>query len=171
MRSLVGVIEKSLTERGERGDTRNLIARRDDWELKVDKVLSCFDLLDYEKVRMVIYEFITYALVWWNQFCREIKEGRRRLVDTWTDLKKELGSCFVPTWDLYNKLQRMYQRSKSVEDYHKDMEVALTKANRCLTLKKSYPSGPKSWRVKEKEKERIRKDRSPKNGSSIPHGQ
>ncbi|RDX62360.1 hypothetical protein CR513_59316, partial [Mucuna pruriens] len=49
-----------------------------DWENKVDQVLACFDYLDYEKVRMIIYEFIG---------------------------------------------------SKSVQDYHRDMEVALTRAN------------------------------------------
>ncbi|RDY13391.1 hypothetical protein CR513_01698, partial [Mucuna pruriens] len=60
--------------------------------MKVDQVLACFNYLDYEKVRMVTYEFI---------------EERKRHADTWADLKRELGSCFVPasyTRNLYNKL-------------------------------------------------------------------
>ncbi|RDX94571.1 hypothetical protein CR513_23031, partial [Mucuna pruriens] len=87
-----------------------------DWEIKVDQVLACFDYLDYEKVKMVTYEFI----------------GRKRNADTWADLKMGLRSRFVPTSyarDLYNRLQCMYQGSKSVEEYHRDMEVALTRAN------------------------------------------
>ncbi|RDX95010.1 hypothetical protein CR513_22521, partial [Mucuna pruriens] len=65
---------------------------------------------------MVKYEFI----------------GRRRHVDTWADLKRELISGFVLALyarDFYNKMQHMYQGSKSIEDYQSDMEVALTKAN------------------------------------------
>ncbi|RDY11993.1 hypothetical protein CR513_03285, partial [Mucuna pruriens] len=78
--------------------------------MKVDQMLACFDYLDYEKVSMATYKFTCYALVWWNQFCREIKQGRRR----------------------HGPLQQvvsMYQGSKSIEDYHIDMEVALTRAN------------------------------------------
>ncbi|RDX96619.1 hypothetical protein CR513_20696, partial [Mucuna pruriens] len=58
---------------------------------------------------MITYEFTGYALVWWNQFCREIREGRKRHVDTWPNLKKEIRTRFVPALykrDLYNKLQR-----------------------------------------------------------------
>ncbi|RDX81537.1 Retrovirus-related Pol polyprotein from transposon 17.6, partial [Mucuna pruriens] len=81
---------------------------------------------------MVAYEFTGYALVWRNQFCREIRERRMRHAYTWADLKRELRSFFVLALyarDLYNRLQHMYQGSKSIEDYHKDMELALTRAN------------------------------------------
>ncbi|RDX60211.1 hypothetical protein CR513_61660, partial [Mucuna pruriens] len=44
-----------------------------DWEMKVDQVLASFDYHDYEKVKMVTYEFTGYAPVQWNQFCGEIK--------------------------------------------------------------------------------------------------
>ncbi|RDX76401.1 hypothetical protein CR513_43604, partial [Mucuna pruriens] len=83
-----------------------------DYEMKVDQMLSCFDYHDYEK--------------------REIREGMKRYAYTWVDLKCELRSRFVSTTyarDLYNKLQRMYQGSKSVKEYHRDMEVALTRPN------------------------------------------
>ncbi|RDX70394.1 hypothetical protein CR513_50367, partial [Mucuna pruriens] len=66
------------------------------------------------------------------KFYKEIREGRRRHTNTWTDLKRELRSKFVPTSyarDLYSKLQRMYQGSKCIEEYLKDMEVALMRAN------------------------------------------
>ncbi|RDY02370.1 hypothetical protein CR513_14181, partial [Mucuna pruriens] len=82
-------------------------------------------------VRMITYEFTGYALVWWNQLYREINEGRRH-ADTWVDLKRKLRSRFVPALyarDLYNKLQCMYEGSKSVEEYHRDMEVAHTRGN------------------------------------------
>ncbi|RDX90718.1 hypothetical protein CR513_27386, partial [Mucuna pruriens] len=59
-------------------------------------------------------------------------EGWRRHADTWANSKRELRSQFVIasyTKDHYNRMQCMYQGSKSVEDYHRDMEVALTRAN------------------------------------------
>ncbi|RDX60358.1 hypothetical protein CR513_61504, partial [Mucuna pruriens] len=94
--------------------------------MKVDQLLTCFVYLNYKKVRMVTYEFIGYAPVWWNQFFGEIKEGRRRHVDTWVDLMGKLRSRYVPTSyarDLYNRQKCI------VEKYHKDMEVALTRTN------------------------------------------
>ncbi|RDX95720.1 hypothetical protein CR513_21721, partial [Mucuna pruriens] len=152
------------------------------WEMKVDQVLKCFNYNDYMKVRMVTYKFSKYALVWWNQYIKEH-------IDTWLDLRREMRTRFVPTSyarDLYSKLQRMYQGSKSVEECHKDMEVALMRANvlefneaimapflhvksqqrRHLALKRTYPNNSSSWKSKEREQERPRKDKSPKKGSS-----
>ncbi|RDX98004.1 hypothetical protein CR513_19137, partial [Mucuna pruriens] len=83
-------------------------------------------------VRMVTYEFNIYALVWWNQYIKKVSDGRRTHIDTWLDLKRELRTRFALASyarDLYNKLQRMYQGSKSIEEYFKEMEVALMRAN------------------------------------------
>ncbi|RDX79186.1 hypothetical protein CR513_40418, partial [Mucuna pruriens] len=55
------------------------------------QVLACFDYDDYEEVTMVT----------------EIREGRKRHVDTWVNLKQELKLRFVSVSyakDLYNKL-------------------------------------------------------------------
>ncbi|RDY00626.1 hypothetical protein CR513_16164, partial [Mucuna pruriens] len=60
-----------------------------------------------KKVWMVTYEFSGYTMVWWNQYYREVREGRRRHIDRWPDLKREMRSRFLPTsyaWDLHNKL-------------------------------------------------------------------
>ncbi|RDY04106.1 hypothetical protein CR513_12227, partial [Mucuna pruriens] len=89
----------------------------------------------------------------------------------WLDLRRELRTRFVSASyarDLYNKLQRVYQGSKNIEKYFKEMEVSLMGANvlesyeaimarfcmvkRCLASKRSYPSSS-SWKGKEKEKE------------------
>ncbi|RDX96489.1 hypothetical protein CR513_20844, partial [Mucuna pruriens] len=68
---------------------------------------KCFNYDDYVKVRMVTYEFREYALVWLNQYIREVRDGRRRHIDTWLDLKREMRTRFVPAsyaQDVYNKL-------------------------------------------------------------------
>ncbi|RDX89821.1 hypothetical protein CR513_28406, partial [Mucuna pruriens] len=63
-------------------------------------------------VRLVTLEFNDYALVWWNKVLENIRRGRRDPCD-----------------NLYNKLQRLYQGFKSVEEYHhKEMEMDLVGA-------------------------------------------
>ncbi|RDX88829.1 hypothetical protein CR513_29517, partial [Mucuna pruriens] len=56
---------------------------------------------------------------------REMNELRR------DELEKRVEDRFVPSYyamDLYAKLQRFYQGSKSVEEYHKEMEVCRIRA-------------------------------------------
>ncbi|RDX99586.1 hypothetical protein CR513_17340, partial [Mucuna pruriens] len=79
-----------------------------DWELKVEKIL-----------------------VWWNQVLEDIRRGRRDPCESWASLKRMMRERFMPSYytsDLYNELQRLYQGSKSVEEYHKKMEIDLMKA-------------------------------------------
>ncbi|RDX75166.1 hypothetical protein CR513_44988, partial [Mucuna pruriens] len=88
-------------------------------EMKVDQILECFNNDDYDGY----YEFSGYALVWWNQYIREVRDGRRRHIYTWLDLRKELRTRFEPAsyaWDLYNKMKRMYQGAKGIEEYFKE---------------------------------------------------
>ncbi|WOL07343.1 hypothetical protein Cni_G16083 [Canna indica] len=43
-----------------------------------------------------------------------------------------MRKCFVPSYyyrDQHQKLQRLYQGTKSFEDYHKEMEMTMIKAN------------------------------------------
>ncbi|RDY03569.1 hypothetical protein CR513_12835, partial [Mucuna pruriens] len=155
--------------------------------MKVDQVLACFDYDDYEKVIMVTYEFTKYAL--------EIREGRRRHSDTWTNLRHELRLRFIPASyvrDLYNKLMH----------YHRDIKVALMRANvlesneatmtcflhglnkdiqdimelyhhasmnnlRCLTLKRTYPNGPSIAWVKRRRN--IGKERTRVQRRGVPY--
>ncbi|RDX72373.1 hypothetical protein CR513_48158, partial [Mucuna pruriens] len=68
--------------------------------MRVDQVLECFNYDDYvkdfpTKVRMVTCEFSGYALVWWNQYIRDVRDGRRRYIDVWLDLKREMRTRFV----------------------------------------------------------------------------
>ncbi|RDX61668.1 hypothetical protein CR513_60085, partial [Mucuna pruriens] len=82
--------------------------------MKLDQVLTCFDYLDYEKVRMSSE----------TSYIGKLLNGGGGT----NDLKIELRSRFVLASyarDIYKRLQCMYQGFKSMEEYHKDMEVAL----------------------------------------------
>ncbi|RDX72776.1 hypothetical protein CR513_47694, partial [Mucuna pruriens] len=79
-----------------------------DWELKVEQILDYFNLHGRKLVRLVTLEFGDYAL--------RLEQMMRR---------------FVPpsyTRDLHNKFQRLYQGSRSVKEYHKEMEMDLMRA-------------------------------------------
>ena len=58
--------------------------------------------------------------------------SKERLIDTWEEMKTIMRKRFIPSHyykELYQRLQSLTQGSKSVEDYHKKMEVAMIKAN------------------------------------------
>ncbi|RDX96382.1 putative serine/threonine-protein kinase, partial [Mucuna pruriens] len=108
--------------------------------MKVDQVFACFNYNDYEKVRMITYEFADYVLVWWNQFCRGMLTHER-----------EMRSRFVATSyvrNLYNKLKKMYQGSKSIyklcgspsEEYWKKSKMP----NATLCIRETFKDFPPS---------------------------
>ena len=54
------------------------------------------------------------------------------LVDSWEEMKRLMRRRFVPSHyqrDLHNKLQRLTQGSRSVDEYYKEMEVSMIRAN------------------------------------------
>uniref|UniRef100_A0A2N9I8Y4 RNA-directed DNA polymerase n=1 Tax=Fagus sylvatica TaxID=28930 RepID=A0A2N9I8Y4_FAGSY len=60
------------------------------------------------------------------------RRNTERPVETWGELKALMRRRFVPSHfyrDLYQRLQNLTQGSRSVEDYHKEMEVAMIRAN------------------------------------------
>ncbi|RDX73445.1 hypothetical protein CR513_46939, partial [Mucuna pruriens] len=83
------------------------------------------------KVSLVTLEFSDYALLWWNQVLENIRRRWRDPCESWGALKRIMRERFVPSYytrDLYNKLQRLYHGSKSVEEYQKEMKMDLMRA-------------------------------------------
>ena len=81
---------------------------------------------------MVVIEFSNYAITWWDQLVMSRRRNRERPVETWDEMKSLMRRRFVPNHyyrDLYQKLQRLTQGSRSVEDYYKEMEIAMIRAN------------------------------------------
>ncbi|RDY13286.1 hypothetical protein CR513_01817, partial [Mucuna pruriens] len=74
---------------------------------------------------LVPLEFNGYVLVLWNQVLCDIRRIRRPIVENWAELKRDLRERFVPSYyaiDPYNQLQKLYQGSMSVQEYHKEMK-------------------------------------------------
>ncbi|XP_045810960.1 uncharacterized protein LOC123905403 [Trifolium pratense] len=103
-----------------------------EWETKIEQIFNCHNYSDVEKVQVASIEFKEYALVWWDQLIKDRRRYDERSIDTWEEMKRIMRRRFVPSYyhrDLHNKLQRLTQGSKSVEEYFKEMEVAKIRAN------------------------------------------
>ncbi|RDY11915.1 hypothetical protein CR513_03351, partial [Mucuna pruriens] len=142
--------------------------------------------------------FFGYALVWWNQVLKEIKSDKKGPCEGWRDLKHLMKERFVPSsyiWDLHVKLQRLHQGSYSVEEYHTEMEMDLLrtqiKENEEVTIARFLHSLKREIqdvmelkhyknlselvhqdiKGKEREKDRTRREKSPKKRSEAFIGQ
>jgi hypothetical protein len=72
------------------------------------------------------------AITWWDQLVINRRRNRERPIDTWEEMKVVMRKRFVPSYyyrELYKKLQGLRQGSQSVEDYYKEMEIAMIHAN------------------------------------------
>nr|XP_027062888.1 uncharacterized protein LOC113689295 [Coffea arabica] len=103
-----------------------------EWESRVELVFDCNDYTDAQKLRLAIVEFTDYAIVWWEQMATSRRRCGEPPITTWTELKRLMKKRFVPSHyhrDLYQKLQTLTQGQRSVEDYYKDMEISMLRAD------------------------------------------
>jgi hypothetical protein len=103
-----------------------------EWETKMEMVFDCHSYSEIKKVKLAAIEFTDYAIVWWDQLLINRRRNREPPVDTWEEMKMLMRKCFLPNHyyrGLYQKLQNLKQGSKSVDDYYKEMELAMIRAN------------------------------------------
>jgi len=103
-----------------------------EWEKKIELIFYCHNYSEEKKVKRAVIELTNYAVIWWDQLVTNRRRNHERPVETWGQFKAFMRRRFVPSHyyrDLYQKLQNLTQGSRSVEDYHKEMEVAMIRAN------------------------------------------
>ncbi|XP_031378379.1 uncharacterized protein LOC116193768 [Punica granatum] len=103
-----------------------------EWERKVKLVFDCHNYSEEKKVKLAAVAFTDYAIVWWDQLTVSRRRNGERPIDNWEGMKAVMRRRFVPSHyyrDLYLKLQNLKQGSKTVEEYHKEMEIAMIRAN------------------------------------------
>lgn len=103
-----------------------------EWETKMEMVFDCHNYSEIKKVKLAAIEFTDYAIVWWDQLLINRRRNREPPVDTWEEMKMLMRRRFAPNHyyrGLYQKLQRLTQGSKSVDEYYKEMEVAMIRPN------------------------------------------
>jgi len=99
-------------------------------ENRVNFLLS--QLFKGEESEVGIIEFTDYAIIWWDQLVTNRRRNHDKPMETWGELKALMRRKFVSSHyyrDHYQKLQNLTQVSRSVEDYHKEMGVAMIRAN------------------------------------------
>uniref|UniRef100_A0A2N9FXX0 Integrase catalytic domain-containing protein n=1 Tax=Fagus sylvatica TaxID=28930 RepID=A0A2N9FXX0_FAGSY len=103
-----------------------------EWEKKMEFVFDCHNYSETKKVKLAVIEFSEYAVTWWDQLVINRRRNRERPIDTWEEMKVVMRKRFIPSYyyrELYKKLQGLRQGSRSVEDYYKEMEIAMIRAN------------------------------------------
>src|SRR3954462_14686088 len=98
------------------------------WALKVYKIFRVNKFSEAKKVAMASHELDDYANVWWEQVVQRQDENLEDPIDTWQEMKEMMHAHFVPehyTRELFNKLTKLTQGTKSVEDYYKEMEIIM----------------------------------------------
>lgn len=103
-----------------------------EWERKVEHVFDCHNYSEEKKMKLAVAEFIDYASIWWDQFVKNRKRNGERAIRTWEGMKVVMRKRFIPSHyyrDLQRKLQGLVQGSMCVEDYYKEMEIAMIRAN------------------------------------------
>jgi hypothetical protein len=122
-----------------------------EWEKKIELIFDCHNYSEEKKVKLAVIEFTDYAIIWWDQLVTNRRRNHERPIETWGELKALMRRRFVPSHyyrDLYQKLQNLTQGSRSVEDYHKEMKVAMIRANVEGRSQKVFWAGAKSLRHK-----------------------
>ncbi|XP_066341708.1 uncharacterized protein [Miscanthus floridulus] len=101
-------------------------------ELKVDKIFRLHNYAEENKLAMASLEFEGYALIWWEQLLYDHEEDGENPIATWEEMKREMRTHFMPKHyqrDLFDKLQNLKQGNFSVEEYYKEMEKSMIRAN------------------------------------------
>jgi hypothetical protein len=81
---------------------------------------------------MALPEFQDYVLIWWEQVIERRQEKGDPPISSCNQMKDVMRAHVVPSHysrDLLKKLQLLKQGTKSVEDYYKEMEIAMIQAN------------------------------------------
>jgi hypothetical protein len=98
----------------------------------MEMVFDSHSYSEIKNVKLAAIEFSDYATVWWDQLLINRRRNREPPIDTWEEMKMLMRKRFVPSHyykGLYQKLQNLRQGSKSVDDYYKELEVAMIRAN------------------------------------------
>ena len=99
-----------------------------EWEEKCDQIFCIHGFSEAKRVDLAIMEFFGYALTWWNQLQDDRLMSGNNHIRSWTLMKEVMMRRFVPSYyerQLYKRLQRLTQGSRTVEEYYKEMEVLL----------------------------------------------
>jgi hypothetical protein len=88
-----------------------------EWEKKVELIFECHNYSEEKKAKLVVIKR---------------RRNHERPIETWEEMKDIMRRRFVPSHyyrEFYQKLSSLTQGYKSMDDYYKEMEIAMIRAN------------------------------------------
>ena len=92
-----------------------------EWEKKIELVFNCQHYTNAQRIQIAATEFHDYALSWWDQLVTTRRLNQEYPVESWHEMKSLMRKRFVPSHyhrDLHQKLRRLTQGSKTMEEYY-----------------------------------------------------
>ncbi|XP_052736725.1 uncharacterized protein LOC128197914 [Vigna angularis] len=102
-----------------------------DWEMKVEQIFACQQVSEERKVSLATLSFQGYAMYWWTALVKERMRQQLPPIKYWNELTAALKKRHIPSYykrELMDKLQRLQQKSMSVEGYRQQMELYIMRA-------------------------------------------
>jgi len=103
-----------------------------DWEMKVEQLFACHRVSEERKVPLATLSFQGNVMYWWTSLERDRRLHREPPIEYWNYLRKALRRRHIPSYynrELMDKLQRLQQRTMSVEEYRQKMELYIMRAS------------------------------------------
>ena len=103
-----------------------------DWKMKVEQLFACHKVSEENKVPLATQSFQGNAMYWWTTLERDRRLHKNPPIEYWNDLRGALTRRHIPSYynrELMDKLQRLQQKSMSVEEYRQKMELYMVRAS------------------------------------------
>jgi len=103
-----------------------------DWEMKVEQLFVCHHVSEERKVPIATLSFQGNAMYWWTTLERDRCLHKDPPIEYWNDLRGSLRCYHIPSYynrELMDKLERLQEKSMSVEEYKHKMELYMMRAS------------------------------------------
>lgn len=67
------------------------------WEKKVELIFDCHNYFEEKKEKIIVLEFTSYVITWWDHVVTSRRMNRERPINTWDNLKATMQKRFVPS--------------------------------------------------------------------------
>ena len=100
--------------------------------MKVEQLFACHRVSEERKVPLATLSFQGNAMYWWTALEQDRRLHKDPPIEYWNDLRVTLRRRHIPSYynrELMDKLERLQQKTMSVEEYRKKMELYMMRAS------------------------------------------
>ena len=99
-----------------------------EWEKRIEYIFEYYRYTEAKKIALAAAQLTDNALTWWDRDVAEV--GRVYRIETWNEMRAKLRARYIPSyyqWDLLNRFRKLYQGTRSVEEYFEEFEALKNK--------------------------------------------